>query len=341
MTEVKLELERARVMLDLKRYDQAASLLARIVAGDPDHARAWCMLAAAQLGNHQYQEALAAASRAIVIAPSDDWPYRQVSLAQLHLGHHTASVNAATEACRLAPNEWRSHLCLAQAELAKKEDFDAAERAADNARRLTPNEPDVYFVSGKIGLARGKLRSAREYQERALALDPAHSGAQNELGRISLHRAGMAQAARHFIQAARSAPRVGIYSRNVEIVVGRVLNLVIYVASLGCLALVYATTVTQVSRMILLLGLTGIVILGTGFGAWQRWRMPRETRPLFRTRRVILALSLVYASFLLAIIAVAVVPANALSGTLLATVAIVTIARFAAAMILRPKAKRG
>jgi hypothetical protein len=123
-------------------------------------------------------------------------------------------------------------------------------------------------------------------------------------------------------------------------VVGRVLNLVIYVASLACLGLVYATTVTQVSRMTLLLGLAGIVALGTGFGAWQRWRMPRETRPLFRTRRVVLALSLVYASFLIAIIAVAVVPAGALSGTLLATVAIVTIARFAAAMILRPKGSR-
>jgi tetratricopeptide (TPR) repeat protein len=340
MTEVTLELERARVMLDLKRYDQATSLLARIVAEEPAHGRAWCMLAAAHLSNSQYQESLAAAGRSIVLAPSDDWPYRLVSIAQVHLGDTAAAIDAANEACRLAPNTWRAHLCLAQAELATKASYAAAERAAADARRLGPNEPDVYFISGKISLARGELRGAREYQERTLALDPAHSGAQNELGRISLHRVGMTQAARHFIQAARSAPRVTIYSRNVEIVVGRVVNLMIYVACLACLALVYATTVTHLSRSTVVLGLAGITALGTGLGALQIWRMPPETRPLFRTRRVIQALGLVYASFVIAMIAAAVAPTAALPATLIATVAITTVSRFAASMILRPTASR-
>ena len=340
MTEVTVELDRARVMLDLKRYDQAASVLARIVAEEPAHSRAWCMLAAAHLGSGRYQETLAAAGRSIALAPSDDWPYRLVSVAQVHLGDTAAAIHAANEACRLAPNTWRAHLCLAQAELATKANYSAAERAAANARRLGPDEPDVYFVSGKISLARRELRAAREHQESALALDPTHSGAQNELGRISLHRAGLAQAARHFIQAARSAPRTSIYSRNVEVVVGRVVNLVIYMACLACLGLVYATTVIQLSRTTVVLGLAGITALGTCLGVLQIWRMPPETRPLFRTRRVVRALGLVYASFVIAMIAAAVAPTEALPATLIATVAITTASRFAASLILRPTAAR-
>jgi hypothetical protein len=63
------------------------------------------------------------------------------------------------------------------------------------------------------------------HQERALALDPAHSGALNELGRISLHRGGHPRAASHFIQAARSAPGVSTYGRNVELLIQHVLAL--------------------------------------------------------------------------------------------------------------------
>src|SRR6516162_5116541 len=74
------------------------------------------------------------------------------------------------------------------------------------------------------------------HQERALALDPAHSGALNELGRISLHRGGHPRAASHFIQAARSAPGVSTYGRNAELSVQRVLGLTtrsVYLASCG------------------------------------------------------------------------------------------------------------
>jgi len=72
---------------------------------------------------------------------------------------------------------------IAQAALAAAQPGLAATAAAE-ARRLAPNEPDVHFLSGKVSLARSDLAVAREHQERALALDPAHSGAMNELGRV-------------------------------------------------------------------------------------------------------------------------------------------------------------
>ena len=50
MTELRQELARADAMLDMKRYDQACGVLARLVATEPENARAWCLLARAQLG---------------------------------------------------------------------------------------------------------------------------------------------------------------------------------------------------------------------------------------------------------------------------------------------------
>ena len=50
MTELKEELARAATMLDLGRYDEASTLLARLVSADPGSGRAWCLFARAHLG---------------------------------------------------------------------------------------------------------------------------------------------------------------------------------------------------------------------------------------------------------------------------------------------------
>jgi predicted Zn-dependent protease len=50
MTQTAQELARAQAMLAVKRHDEAAALLARVVASQPEHCRAWCLLAAAHLG---------------------------------------------------------------------------------------------------------------------------------------------------------------------------------------------------------------------------------------------------------------------------------------------------
>lgn len=81
------------MLLDVKRYDEAASLLAHVVAADPENWQAWCLLAVTRIGTGPYEEAAAAASRAITLAPSDDWPYRLASIAQRHLGKITASAH--------------------------------------------------------------------------------------------------------------------------------------------------------------------------------------------------------------------------------------------------------
>jgi tetratricopeptide (TPR) repeat protein len=340
MTETAQGLARARTMLDLKRHDEAAALLAGIVAADPGNGTAWCLLTLAHLGTGRNADAAAAAERAAAAAPAHDWPYRLASIAQLRLGNAPAALRAADEARRLAPQEWQCHLCVAQATLATGENFDHAEESAAKARELAPHEPDVYLISGKVSLARGKRGEARAYQERALTLDPEHVGAMNELGRIRMWPLGGAAAAHYFVQAARAAPRETVYSRNVDVAVRRTVISVIYIGSVAMLAVIYLAVESHLSRAQLMLGLGAALAIAGAAGASQYLRMPAKARPLMRRGPSLLALGVGYGAVLAAAVIMALSPTSALPTAAVGIIALLLAARLAAHWMLRRKPER-
>jgi tetratricopeptide (TPR) repeat protein len=337
MTEIANDLARAQAMLQVKRHDEAASLLAWVVAAQPGDGRAWCLLAAAHLGAGRYQDAADAAGRAVAAAPSDDWPYRLVSRAQALLRNPQPAMSAASEACRLAPNEWRAWVCKAQAALATEVEFSAADRAAATARKLAPDEAEVYYVSGLVSFAREEWKKARAYQERVLAIDPAHSGALNELGRISLKKRNTPRAADHFVRAAGSAPGVAVYGNNVEVAVRSMIGRVIYLATFATWALVGVTFNFHGSRSLAVAGLTLIALLSGVVAAARIRALPPPARRLLRSTRVALAGAVVYGCIIIAIIVAAAVPASALPGALAAAGVLVMASRFIAYAMLRKK----
>jgi tetratricopeptide (TPR) repeat protein len=215
------DLNRASVMIDLGRHGDAVSLLGSVLASSPGTTRGWCLLSRAHLGGGNAPEAVAAAARASALDPADDWPYRLVSTALLAMGQTAEAVSAAQEARQLAPHFWRSHVCLAQAATADGEHELAAEAVAAGLA-LAPDVADVHVTAGKAALARGELAEARRWQESALAIEPTHSGAINELGRISLRSRDAATAAAHFLHAAKTSPGTGVFRRNTELALSRV-----------------------------------------------------------------------------------------------------------------------
>src|SRR5579875_2372469 len=333
MTELRQELARADAMLDMKRYDQACGVLARLVAAEPENARAWCLLARAHLGAGRHQQAVDAANRAVSLDPSDEWPHRLASNALLHTDNYPEALRAGMEARRLAPGHWQAHICVAQAALGARR-LDIATAAAQQARSLAPNEPDVHFLSGKVSLAAGDLDSARAHQERALALDPAHSGAMNELGRIRLRRHDTAGAIRHFINAARTTPGEHIYSRNIDVVILRAISRTIYIFVLVAMLMLWVPAVTHVDRFPLALAF-GVLALGTaaGFGVMVL-RLPREARRLVRrtlcSRRVATALAVAVGGVAAAFAAVALAPGDELPQTLPVAIVVTIAARILA-----------
>jgi tetratricopeptide (TPR) repeat protein len=330
-------------MLDVRRFDEASALLARVVSAEPESSRAWCLMARAHLGAERYTEAISAANRAVSLDPADEWPHRLASNALVHLGNFPDALRAADEACRLAPGYWQTHVCVAQAALAGQRPGVAAE-AASRARALAPNEPDVHFLSGKVSLARGQLAEAREHQEQALALDPAHSGAMNELGRIRLRRHDTAGAIRHFISAARATPEERIYSRNIDVVLLRTVSRTIYVFTLVALILIWIPAVTHLDRLPFVIALGMTAGFTAACFAWIVLRMPREARRLvrrtLRAPRVAAALALASGGVAVAFGLVAFTPAADLTEVLPVAVVITVAARLAAFAALRGAARK-
>ena len=343
MIELREELARASAMLDVRRFDEASALLARVLSAEPESSRAWCLMARAHLGMERYTEAIGAANRAVSLDPADEWPHRLASNALVHLGNYPDALRAAYEACRLAPSYWQTHVCVAQAALAGQRLGVAAE-AASRARALAPNEPDVHFLSGKVSLARSDLTAAREHQEQALALDPAHSGAMNELGRIRLRRHDTAGAIRHFISAARATPEERIYSRNIDVVLLRTVSRTIYVFTLIALILIWIPAVTHVDRLPFVIALGMATVLTAASFAWIVLRLPREARQLvrrtLRAPRVAAALVLAMGGVAAAFGLVALSPAADLARVLPIAVVITVAARLAAFAALRGAARK-
>jgi tetratricopeptide (TPR) repeat protein len=246
------DLSRASVLIDLRRYGEAASLLARTLASSPASSRGWCLLSRAQLGLGEGPAAVAAAARANALDPADDWPYRLVSTALIGMGQTASAVRAAQEAQRLAPHLWRSHVCLAQAASADGA-HELAASAAAAALTLAPDVADVHVTAGKAALAQADLAQARRWQASALAIEPLHTGAINELGRISLRARDSPAAVVYFLRAASMSPGTDVFARNADLALARVAaQLVAWVAALAAAAagLVLAVLLGQVALAI-------------------------------------------------------------------------------------------
>ena len=87
--------------------------------------------------------------------------------------------------------------------------------------------------------------------------------------------------------------------------------LAIYIASMESFVLLYVTMIGEAPRATVVVGLAALAALGAASRAVQLWRMPPETRPPFRTRRVALAVATAYGSILIVVVAAAVTPASA------------------------------
>jgi tetratricopeptide (TPR) repeat protein len=221
-------------------------------------------------------------------------------------------MEAARQACRLAPDEWQTWHCLASAALASDLTFGVGEQAAAKARMLAPDKAEVYYVSGRVAYMFSKWKEARTFQEQALALDPAHSGALNELGRISMQRWNHARAADHFLQAAGSSPKAGVYSYNVHAAVWQPICRLMTLTMLSTYAL-SAAAIDHPS--IAVPGLSAIALLSAVLGVARFWKFPPAARVLLHTMRVVLVLSVAYGSVVGAIIIAAAIPAPSQAGT--------------------------
>ncbi|GAB2461496.1 tetratricopeptide repeat protein [Jatrophihabitans fulvus] len=217
-------LAQAENLLELDRDAQARDVVTRLLAQEPDHPRALCLLARACLGTHDAAGAVRAAQAAARVAPHDDWPLRLEALAYSRLGDHAAARQAALRAVEVSPDDWRPHVVFAQVGLPVRSL--ECEPAARTAVRLDPTNPDCHEVLGDVLLDRGRTREAAAAYRQALHLDPQHAGSRHGMALVHARRRNIGRAAAGFAAAAAADPDDRMAAHNLVVMGTRALQVV-------------------------------------------------------------------------------------------------------------------
>ncbi|MFC7613445.1 tetratricopeptide repeat protein [Actinokineospora soli] len=163
------------------RPQAAIDVLRPVIAEHPDHAGAWCGLAAAFLDVGEPQRCLDAAKRAITLG-EPAWAHRLASLALTELGRHDEAAISARESARRSPGDWRGYVTLAEA-LAPIAPADAL-TAARRAVSIAPEEPRTHEVLGATAEKAGETGAARAAYQEALRLDPGNAEVRAALAKL-------------------------------------------------------------------------------------------------------------------------------------------------------------
>ncbi|MFE7427572.1 tetratricopeptide repeat protein [Streptomyces sp. NPDC057545] len=249
--------ERANLLINLERYEEARELLARRLAEDPEDIRAWVELARSHLGDEENgAKALEATGRALALDAENVGALLMHARALRAGGRFPETEGVLREAIRLAPDYWYSYALLAnwlwrirgissgQANggQIRREDFEAALREAgliaQQAIRLGPEEVYAYEVARLIAHMGADRSVADQMDEAILRLDPQHQDALARRTKNAATAPGVkaTEAATLYADALASAPGSAPMQRGLDEASYRLLRGVRWLALL-CLAL--------------------------------------------------------------------------------------------------------
>lgn len=180
-------IQRAQLLAELGRHDEAAAELGFAVSLDPDNPRALTVLAQVHLAADRPAEALAAAEAAVQAAPDAAYPMVTRALALIDLRRFGAAARIADELLARWPTDAYAQRSAAGI-LGEARNGQPALNAAWRGVELAPTEAEAHLVLGLIA-ARLELfdLAERAYRE-ALRLDPSLAEAGQDVGIIRLER---------------------------------------------------------------------------------------------------------------------------------------------------------
>ncbi|WP_239082551.1 tetratricopeptide repeat protein [Actinoplanes teichomyceticus] len=176
-----MAIARAAALFENMQPAEAAAMLEPVLAGHPDAAAGWILMARVRLALDQVDPALAAAQKATELAPDDPRPLAIASRALTLQGKHDEAMSMAYRAVIVEPKNPLWHDRVAWALLAADRQLADAEQAARTAIGLDPNEAHYYFTHGVALAALGHVDQARQALTTSLRLEPGNPVARQRL----------------------------------------------------------------------------------------------------------------------------------------------------------------
>lgn len=226
-----LAVQRAEVLLAMRRYSDALGIATTLVASRPQDPRTWTLLARCQLAGGARAAAVVSARQALALAPDHARVHAWASQVLDAAGLRNLALDTAQEAVRLDPNLVAAHAAVAMraAAIAPRGDVSSfdhflwqqARWHANEAVRLNPADTEAIFAVAYVDLRSGQYARARRGFRAVLAVDPTAEGAQNNLAVLEMRRMRFSRAGKALAGLAAGDPGNKRVLRNVHQVATR------------------------------------------------------------------------------------------------------------------------
>jgi Flp pilus assembly protein TadD len=213
------DLLHAEQLLDLRRDAEAERRFRDVLTSDPESVQALLGLGRALNRQDKHEEAEQVVRSALALEPEHEGGHHVLVDVLCDRRDGAAAVAAAERGLELAPHDFTSHYQHARALLSVRrprvrDAYDAAVRAVN----LAPHSPDAHNLVGLCLDALGDNDGAQAAFRNALAIDPHHTLAQNNLAASEMDRGRLGRAAGLLRSAVGNDPQEKRLRQNLDVV---------------------------------------------------------------------------------------------------------------------------
>lgn len=278
-------LERAQLLVELRRPEEAELLLRDCVREHPDVATVHHVLSDVLEQLERYGEAEEVARTSIRLAPNDEIGFHRLAQALIRQDRSDEAVDVAWKAVQIDPGWWANQTLMARA-LLTSERFGAREAVqhAERALALAPGESEPHLVLALCHIDGRSWRRARREAERALEIDPTDTRAATVLSVVNVTRGRVFSGIRDKSAVMAADPQSGGVEKHYELVAHRLMRRLWFIllataVVLGVLALVHATWFARA-------GITTTLVLASAAVTWRAVTLMPSSSPRLLARGV-------------------------------------------------------
>jgi len=198
-------LEKARTLMELRRFPEATRQLETLLATEPEHGEAQALLTACLLETKDYRRADEAANRLLALWPDDDLAHYYKALSLSHLDQSAAAEAALRRAIELDPYV-AGYFGLMAAFEADKAAWPKALEWADEGLSIDPENSTCLNLRTQALTKLGRLDEMHTNIADTLSAHPDDAFTHANAGWSLLERAQADQARTHFAEALRLNP---------------------------------------------------------------------------------------------------------------------------------------